>query len=77
MPTIHIEGYRFRFYAQDQYEPPHMHVLRGERDAKVWLTPVALEYAYGFNEREISRILELTEKHQAKLLEAWHDYFGR
>ncbi len=36
MPTVIIEGYKFRFYAQDRDEPPHMHVLRGGSDAKVW-----------------------------------------
>ncbi len=77
MPTILIEGYKFRFYAQDRDEPPHMHVLRGEDDAKVWLYPVELEYAYGYNSREVNRILDLTRQHQDELLEAWYGYFGR
>ncbi len=76
MPTLIIEGYKFRFYAQDRGEPPHAHVLRGGNDAKVWLSPVRLEYAYGYNEREINQILKLTREHQARLLEIWHDYFG-
>jgi len=77
VPTILIEGYKFRFYAQDRDEPPHMHVLRGEDDAKVWLYPVELEYAYGYNSREVNRILDLTRQHQDELLEAWYGYFGR
>jgi hypothetical protein len=77
MPTILIEGYKFRFYAQDRDEPPHMHVLRGEDDAKVWLYPVELECAYGYNSREVNRILDLTRQHQDELLEAWYGYFGR
>ena len=77
MPTILIEGYKFRFYAQDRDEPPHMHVLHGDNDAKVWLIPVSLEYAYGYNRREINRILELASEHHSELLEAWYDYFGR
>ena len=77
MPTLLIGGYRFRFYAQDRDEPPHMHVLRGGADAKVWLRPVELEYSYDFNSREIQRILALTREHQAELLEAWYGYFGR
>jgi hypothetical protein len=77
MPTVVIEGYRLRFYAQDRDEPPHMHILRGGNDANVWLSPVALEYAYGYNEREVNRILELTLTHQTRLLEVWYEYFGR
>ncbi len=77
MPTILIEGYKFRFYAQDRDEPPHMHVLRGDDDAKVWLYPVELEYAYGYNSREVNRILDLTRQHQDELLEVWYGYFGR
>ncbi len=77
MPTVIIEGYKFRFYAQDRDEPPHMHVLRGGSDAKVWLMTVEVEYACGYHEREINRILELTQTHQAKLLEVWYEYFGR
>ena len=77
MPTVIIEGYKFRFYAQDRDEPPHMHILRGGNDSKVWLSPVELEYAYGYNEREVSRILELTRANQARLLEVWYVYFGR
>jgi hypothetical protein len=38
---------------------------------------VEVEYAYGYNEREINRIRELTQMYQAKLLEVWYEYFGR
>ena len=77
VPTKLIEGYKFRFYAQDRDEAPHMHVLRGDSDAKVWLTPVELEYAYGYNPREINHILGLTRQNREKLLEMWYEYFGR
>ena len=77
MPTLLIQGYKFRFYAQDGDEPPHMHILHGEADAKVWLRPVELEYAYNYNPRQINRILELTRDYQAELLEIWYEYFGR
>lgn len=77
MPTILIEGYKFRFYSSDIGEPPHMHVIRGEHVAKVWLQPVVVEYNRGYNKSELNRILRLTRQNQQKLLEAWNAYFSQ
>ncbi|MGO9246370.1 MAG: DUF4160 domain-containing protein [Verrucomicrobiia bacterium] len=77
MPTIFIEGYKFRFYSSDRVEPPHVHVIKGENVAKIWLSPVAVEYNYGYNQSELNRIVRLTEANRSKLLESWHEYFGR
>lgn len=76
MPTILIEGYKFRFYSSDRFEPPHVHVFRGEHEAKIWLQPVAGEYNRGYNGPELNRVLRLTEENRARLLEAWHVHFG-
>jgi hypothetical protein len=76
MPTIFIAGYKFRFYSSDIHEPPHMHVIRGGNEAKIWLQPVAVEYNYGYNSAELNRLVELTSQHQARLLAAWHDHFS-
>jgi hypothetical protein len=48
MPTIEIEGYAFRFYSSDKGEPPHVHVIKDGRVAKVWLSPIELEYNKGY-----------------------------
>jgi len=74
VPTIIIEGYKFRFYSSDGNEPPHVHVLRAEREAKIWLQPVEVEY---YNRAELTRILKLAQQHQERLLEVWHAYFNR
>ncbi len=76
MPTILIEGYKFRFYSSDRFEPPHAHVFRGEQEAKIWLQPVRVEYNRGYNGPELNRVLRLTEDHRTRLLEAWHAHFG-
>ena len=47
MPTIFIEGYKFRFYSSDLNEPPHVHVIRAERVAKIWLDSLEVEYNRG------------------------------
>ncbi len=77
MPTITIEGYKFRFYSSDINEPPHIHVLQGGAEAKFWLQPVNVEYNRGYNQAELNRILKLTQQHQDRLLEVWNAYFRR
>lgn len=41
MPTIRIGRYKFRFYSSDRLEPSHVHVIRDDNVAKVWLQPVS------------------------------------
>ncbi len=52
-------------------------MIKGENVAKIWLSPVAVEYNYGYNRSELNRIVRLTEANRNKLLESWHEYFGR
>lgn len=77
MPTILIEGYKFRFYSSDLFEPPHVHVLRAENVAKIWLQPVVVEYNRGYNQPELNRIVKLTRQNQDRLLEAWNAHFTK
>ena len=69
IPTVLIEGYKFRFYSSDINEPPHVHVIRGESVTKIWLVPVSVEYNRGYNQPELNRIIRLALKNQEKLLE--------
>jgi hypothetical protein len=75
MPTLLIDGYKFRFYSSDIHEPPHMHVIKGNNVAKIWLEPIELEYNRGYHQAELDRILRLVRVNQSRLLEAWHGYF--
>ncbi len=78
MPTVLKVGrYRFFFYAGDRDEPPHVHVERDDMIAKFWLDPIRLARSGGVSRGEIGRIQKIVIQHQAKLLEAWNDYFGR
>ena len=77
MPTLFIEGYKFRFYSSDVNEPPHVHVIHGERVAKIWLQPMAVQSNRGYHRAELNRVLKLTEQNQSQLLEAWHEHFDR
>jgi hypothetical protein len=77
MPTILINGYKFRFYSSDVNEPPHVHVIRAEQEAKIWLESLEVEYNRGYNKAELHKVLKLTELNETKLLEAWHEHFDR
>ena len=77
MPTVLQEGqYRFIFFSSDKSEPPHIHVKHDRRIAKFWLSPVVLVKNRGFAGQELNEIIRLITKHEAELVEAWHDYFG-
>jgi hypothetical protein len=77
MPTIFIERYRFRFYASDVGEPPHVHVIDAEKVAKVGLQPIRIESNRGYSATQLNYVLKLTRQNQTKLSEAWNDYFTR
>ena len=76
MPFILIEGYRVGFYSNERNEPPHVHVLRGGSEAKIWLSPIRSAHNYRYNQRELAKVLTLVAQHEAMLLEAWHEHFG-
>jgi hypothetical protein len=42
-----------------------LHVSRGDAAAKIWLQPVRVEYAQGFNPAEMRRLREITNEHEA------------
>ncbi len=77
MPTALRTGpYRFYFYSHETTEPPHVHIDRENFSAKFWLQPIRLARNLGFSPRELRQVQAMVMKHQLKLLEAWHGYFG-
>jgi len=77
MPTVlRARSYRFFFVSLDRGEPPHIHVQRENKVAKVWLEPVALERAGGFSRVELNVILRLVDEHRERLIRGWHEFFG-
>ena len=77
MPTVLRSGpYRLHFYSSDADEPPHVHVERDDKTAKLWLSPVRLERSAGFSPVEIRRIQGLVEQQREPLLRSWNAYFN-
>ena len=80
MPTVlRIDGYRLYFYSNegDPREPLHIHVERGEAEAKLWLSPeIIVAESNGFNARALRDIIVLVRRERAGIERAWHDHFG-
>ncbi len=77
MPTVLLwRGYRFYFYSNEGFEPPHIHVDKGGNSVKFWLRPVAIARNYGFSSRELGVIEGKVADEQDAFIEAWNGYFN-
>ncbi len=77
MPTLlRWNGYRFFFYSTDGDEPAHVHVVKGEHEAKVWLSDCSVAINVGFPARDLGNALRKIREERGVLLEAWNDYFA-
>jgi len=76
MPTILRTGpYRFYFYSNEGYEPPHIHADRDEMSAKFWLDPIGLAFNHGFGSRELNTLMGIVSEYRQRFLDGWHDFF--
>ncbi len=74
MPSKMIAGYKIQFYSADIHEPPHVHVVRAEKRAKIWLADLSVVTSRGFNARELNLLVDIIRQHQDELTE-WYDGF--
>lgn len=76
MPAVLRSGpYRVYFFSHESNEPAHVHVDRGGATAKFRLGPVEPARNSGFSAREMTRIRRMLVFDEARLQEAWNDYF--
>ena len=77
MPTVlEVSGYKFKFYSNENEEPAHVHVTKGDGNAKIWLLPApSEEYSYNFMIRERRDIRRLVNQNYQTLIQAWNEYF--
>jgi hypothetical protein len=77
VPTLlRWKGYRFFFYSADNWEPPHVHVANGGKEAKIWLHDLSVAVNLGYNSRELNELVRKTRQERAAFLEAWNDHFS-
>ncbi len=78
MPTILIEnGFRLYFFANENDEPPHVHIQYQKAVAKFWIGPVALAKTKGMKPSDLKRAGDLVRKHEQKILEKWNEFFSK
>jgi len=57
MPSILVvEGFRFFFYSNENKEPPHIHIVKGDATAKFWLDHIKEAYSNDFSKKELKKI---------------------
>ncbi|HEX5452903.1 MAG TPA: DUF4160 domain-containing protein [Stellaceae bacterium] len=79
MPTVFRSGsFRFFFYSNEgsPRERTHIHVERGDHEAKVWVNPgVAIAYNDGFDARTLRELLSLVEANRERIEVEWNNFF--
>lgn len=74
MPTIlRIGPYRFFFFSEENGEPVHVHVIREQTEAKVWVRPtVEVAVNEGFAQHELRKIVRLVEANRELIEHEWN-----
>lgn len=72
-PQVYRErNFSFQVFFNEGSEPPHVHVVRGDGAAKVWLDPVSLCWNRGFNRSELRWILQRIAELHTFFMEQWN-----
>ena len=77
MPTIlRISGYAFLFFSNEGNEPPHVHVFKGDGEAKVLIENPQLVLIISLSKQEARFILNSVIEHKETLLKEWEKIHG-
>ena len=79
MPNLlFINGLRFFFYSNENNEPAHVHITKGDASGKVWLELVIeIGYLFGFTNSEEKDILKILETRSQDFKTKWYEYFSK
>jgi Domain of unknown function (DUF4160) len=79
MPTVFRSGgFRFFFYSNEARprEPVHVHVERGDSEAKFWIRPeIAAACNDGYDARSLRLLVGGIEANRDRIEKAWNDFF--
>lgn len=77
MPTLFILlGFRFFFWSND-YEPVHVHISKGDAEAKYNVHDLELVENFGFKKSELKMIESIIEENQDIIIERWNEFFKK
>jgi hypothetical protein len=72
-----VNGFSFFFYSNEGNEPVHIHIRKGDAEAKFWIAPIIeLEYSEGFSTSELRFIREQLESSNKFIIEKWDEHFS-
>jgi superfamily II DNA or RNA helicase len=79
MPTAFTQnGIRFFFYSNENEEPIHVHVEKGDAIGKIWLEPaVKIAYFDGFTASERRAIIQIVSENEVTLRNKWNEHFSQ
>ncbi len=80
MPVIfRWRGHSFFFFSNegDPREPLHIHIRKGERLAKFWITSqVSLAESYSFSSKELRCLAKIIENRKKEIVRRWNEHFS-
>ncbi len=77
MPTLFIIfGFRFFFWSND-HEPIHVHISKGNSEAKYNVETLELVENFGFKKNELRMIESIIDENQSIIIERWVEFFKK
>ncbi len=77
MPTLfYIFGFRFFFWS-NEHDPMHVHVSKGDAEAKYNIETLILVENFGFKKNELRLIESIIEENKEIIAERWKEFFKK
>lgn len=79
MPAVHREaGLVFRFFSNENQEPPHIHVYGQKGSMKIWLnTNLDIAKIRKLSASDQRRGMEIVKNNKTLFLEKWYEFKKR
>lgn len=74
---LKVDGFKFYFWTQENFEPPHFHVSKGGGSAKYFLDPLKEAWVKGMSDEDKARMAELASANASKWLDEWKRVMSR
>jgi hypothetical protein len=80
MPTIlFIYGWKLYFYSNESHEPIHIHVQKGDAQAKFWIIVDEIEiteaFSYNFTSANKRQVKKIIYQNFDIIVDAWFNHF--
>lgn len=77
MPTLFIFlGFRFFFWS-NEHDPVHVHISKGESEAKYNVLEIKMVENHGFKKNELRMIEAIIDENQHIIIERWNEYSNK